>query len=151
MSYAKTHTALVAVNATLNLSEFQTRRLPNLKEVAKLNNRQRMRATNAEIREWLLANGYDDVWFKPHTARNDVVYCRHNKYYATDLWNLFDGICFDYEGNVVFLQMKTNSWAKAEPIRKFLESRKIKVMVFNYTNKLKSSNGKWEIYMREYQ
>ena len=117
-----------------------------------MNNRQRMRATNKRVREWLLENKYDDIWFKAHTVRTDVVTTQYGKYLATDLWNLFDGICFDKNGNIVFLQMKTNGWAKEKPIEVFLKRRNnLRVLVLNVTNVLKECNGKWKVKVREYQ
>lgn len=117
-----------------------------------MNNRERMRASNKRVREWLLEHGYDDIWFKAHSAKNDLVTTRYGKYWATDLWNLFDGICFDRYGDIVFLQMKTNGWAKEKPIELFLQRRNnLKVLVLNVTNVLKECNGKWIVKVREYQ
>ena len=55
-----------------------------------MHNRQRMRISNRKVVEKLILDGYDDIWLKPHTARNDTVYTQERKYLATDLWNLFD-------------------------------------------------------------
>lgn len=114
-----------------------------------MNNRQRMRASNFLVREWLLQNNYDNIWFKPHTARNDIVFTQNGKYLATDLWNLFDGICTG--GNTVFfLQMKTNAWAKEKEIKQWIDKINCHVLVFNVTNKCKQCNGKYKVFMREY-
>lgn len=115
-----------------------------------MNNRQRMRTSNRMIREWLLDNNYDDIWFKAHTKRNDRVYTQRGTYLATDLWNLFDGICFDVARNITFLQMKTNAWPKEEPIKRWVGANCHKVLVLNCTNRLKESRGKWMIKVREY-
>lgn len=117
-----------------------------------MHNRDRMRASNTLVREWLLTNKYDQIWFKPHTARNDVVYTQTGKYLATDLWNLFDGMCLDPAGFIVFLQMKTNAWAKEKPIKDFVKKMKgCYALSFNVNNKLKGCNGKYKVFVRDYQ
>ena len=110
-----------------------------------------MRASNKLVREWLLSNGYDDIWFKPHVKRNDIVFTQKGKYLATDLWNLFDGVCTNPSIGVVFLQMKTNNWAKALPLEKFASKNKVNIVSFNVTNKLKDSKGKYKVFVRYYQ
>lgn len=111
-----------------------------------------MRASNRKVREWLLANGYDDIWFKPHTKKSDAVFTQHGMYRATDLWNLFDGICTGGFGKGMFyLQMKTNAWADQKPIHKFISSHpQTNVLVFNVTNALKECNGKYKVFVRQY-
>ena len=59
----------------------------------RLHTRQRMRSSNRKAVLWLLKNGYDDIWLKPHGRRHDLVYNTGEWYRALDLWNLFDGIC----------------------------------------------------------
>lgn len=101
------------------------------------------------VREWLLKNNYDQIWFKPHTKRNDLVFCQGRTYLATDLWNLFDGMCFDYSGALCFLQMKTNAWADEKRFKEFRRRYQIdKILSFNVSNKLKSSNGKYKVHVR---
>ena len=115
-----------------------------------MNNRERMRASNKLAVKHLLANNFDDIWLKAHSARNDMVYCQDRKYLATDLWNLFDGICFG-KNRAYYIQVKTNSWAAEEPILKFLKTHSVNVIVVNVTNKLKSCKGKYKVFTREYQ
>lgn len=92
------------------------------------------------------------MWFKPHTARNDVVFTQKGKYLATDLFNLFDGICIDNSGYIVFLQMKTNSWAKEKPIKDFVNKiRAGYALSFNVTNKLRECNGRYKVFVRNYR
>jgi hypothetical protein len=131
-----------------------------LKKERKMNNRERMRASNKLAVKHLLKNGYDEIWLKPHTARNDLVYCQDRKYLATDLWNLFDGICFGEDlievdetnrNKAYYIQVKTNAWATEEPILKFLKTHSVNVIVINVTNKLKSCKGKYKVFTREYQ
>ena len=105
-----------------------------------------MRATNRLAVDYLLKEGYDQIWLKPHTKFKDIVYCKSGNYRATDLWNLFDGICIGF-GTVLYIQIKTNAWAKAEPIESFIEKSGIKVLVLNAKKK---SNGRYEIAQREY-
>ena len=121
-----------------------------LKRRKKLNNRERMRASNRLARIELLSLGYDDVWLKPHTARNDMVYCQDKKYLATDLWNLFDGICFG-KHRPFFIQIKTNNWAAEKPIKDFLKTHYVDVIVINVTNRIKACKGKYKVFMREYR
>ena len=83
-----------------------------------------MRSSNRKAVLWLLKNGYDDIWLKAHGRRLDLIYTTGEWYRALDLWNLYDGICFDDIGRIILIQIKTNSWAKAEPIREFLKSKK---------------------------
>ncbi len=113
-----------------------------------MNNRLRMRASNKLVREWLLKNGYDDIWFKPHTKRNDLVFTQKGKYLATDLWNLFDGLCF-LNGSLRCLQMKTNAWAKQEPLIRFAKKTGLTILSFNVSNQIKSSKGKFQVFVRE--
>jgi len=131
-----------------------------LKWRKKLNNRERMRASNKLAVNHLLKNGYDDIWLKPHSARNDLVYCQDRKYLSTDLWNLFDGICFGEDlievdetgrNKAYYIQVKTNAWATEEPILKFLKTHSVNVIVINVTNKLKICKGKYKVFTREYQ
>ena len=118
----------------------------------KTRNRKVMYATNKEVREWLLKEDYDEIWFKPHTKRSEYVFSSKGHYLATDLWNLFDGMCFNPNGKIVLLQMKTNNWAKEEPIKKFCSTHNnIMVIVFNRTNRPVDQLGKWKLHMRFYK
>ena len=106
-----------------------------------------MRVSNRKAVLWLLENGYDDIWLKPHGRRHDLVYNTGEWYRALDLWNLFDGICFDREGNLVLLQIKTNAWAKEQPIKDFL-SDKNNLIALSINVKY---GKKWTINIREYK
>ena len=113
-----------------------------------MNTRERMRSSNRKAVLWLLEKSYDDIWLKPHGRRHDLVYTRGEWYRALDLWNLFDGVCFDEHGNVIFIQIKTNAWANAKNIEDFLINKKnIIVLVLN-VNRRKS---KWHVDVREYK
>uniref|UniRef100_A0AAT9JA81 ORF72 n=1 Tax=Nitrosopumilaceae spindle-shaped virus TaxID=3065433 RepID=A0AAT9JA81_9VIRU len=106
-----------------------------------------MRASNLLVRKWLLENEYDEIWFKPHSKRNDLVFTQKGNYLATDLWNLFDGMCFKY-GTLWFLQNKTNAWAKEKPIRDFIKRHPLNVLIFNVTDKLKECKGHYKVFVR---
>ena len=113
-----------------------------------MNSRQRMRFSNRKAVNWLLENGYDDIWLKAHTKRTDLVYTLGEWYRALDLWNLFDGICFDKGGNLILLQIKTNAWAKEQPFIDFLSNKKhLKILSIN----VKGKNRKWEVKTRDYE
>ena len=70
-----------------------------------MNPRERMRQSNRRAVNYLLSKGYDDIWLKPHGRRQDLVYTLGEWYRALDLWNLFDGICFDPDGNIILIQI----------------------------------------------
>ena len=107
-----------------------------------------MRVSNRKAVHWLLGNGYDDIWLKPHGRRHDLIYTRGEWYRALDLWNLFDGICFDKEGNVVLIQIKTNAWASEKNIKDFLRDKKnVIVLVLNVNRR----ESKWGVHVREYK
>jgi len=106
-----------------------------------------MRASNRKAVLWLLKNGYDDIWLKAHTRRHDLIYTTGEWYRALDLWNLFDGICYDEGGNVVFIQIKTNAWATEDPIFEFMRDKNnIKVLSINVYKK----KGRWDVKVRAY-
>jgi hypothetical protein len=113
-----------------------------------MNNRQKMRNSNRKAVEHLLNLGYDDIWLKPHTRRHDLNYCQGAWYRSLDLWNLFDGICISPSGIITFLQIKTNAWAKADPILKWVARVKgIEVLVIN----VKHTYRKYEVLLRCYK
>jgi len=113
-----------------------------------MNPRERMRFSNRKAVLWLLENGYDEIWLKAHTKRLDLIYTIGDWYRALDLWNLFDGICFNKDGGIVFLQIKTNAWAKEQPIIDWLSDKnKLIVLVIN----VKGKGRKWEVRTRIYE
>ena len=106
-----------------------------------------MRASNRRAVMWLLKEGYDDIWLKPHGRRQDLVYTRGEWYRALDLWNLFDGICFDEGGNIVLIQIKTNAWPPSQPIFDFMRDKNnMKVLCINVFRK----EGRWDVKVRAY-
>ncbi len=72
---------------------------------------------------------------------------------AQDIWNLFDGICLNKDNKqfgIVFLQMKTNAWAKDKPFKDFQSKYACEILSFNVTNKLAECKGKYKVFVREY-
>lgn len=112
-----------------------------------MNPRERMRASNRRAVNHLLSKGYDDVWLKAHGRRQDLIYTLGEWYRALDLWNLFDGICFDKEGNIILIQIKTNSWAQEQPIKDFLKDKQNLIAL---SINVKGSGKKWEVLTRQY-
>jgi hypothetical protein len=112
-----------------------------------------MRSSNRKVVLYLLDKGYTEIWLKAHGRRHDLIYkdnTSNSWYRALDLWNLFDGICIDPWGNLVFLQLKTNSWAKEAPLLAWVKKVKhSKVMSLNckYSTTLKN----WTILERTYK
>ena len=111
-----------------------------------MHNRQRMRFSNRKAVLWLLKNGYDDVWLKAHTKRTDLTYTQGEWYRVIDLWNLFDGICFDEGGNIVLIQIKTNAWPPNKPILDFIADKKnVKVLAINVFK----VGSRWDVKVRD--
>ena len=111
-----------------------------------------MRNSNRIAKEWMLKNGYDDIWFKQHTRHKDTIYTQHYNYKATDLWNLFDGICLDGSHYLVFFQISTNSFHKDEPYIEWMR-RKINFGVHDNIKCLlivvKLKNRRWVVETKE--
>ena len=106
-----------------------------------------MRISNGHATKFLLKNGYNQIWLKAHTKFKDRVQCQDSRYYALDLWNLFDGLCFDSKGYLWAIQIKTNAWAKASDIVDFQKNYKIKSIVLN----VKKSGSRWKVLERKYE
>jgi len=94
--------------------------------------RDKMRDNNTLAREWLINKGYTQIWLKQHTRHLDMVW-DHNtapegqeqqvlKYMAQDMWNLFDGICFDSNGTLTFLAIGI-TFKKIPELEAFLEGK----------------------------
>ena len=107
-----------------------------------------MRSSNRKAVLHLLKLGYDEIWLKPHTRRQDLIYTIGEWYRAIDLWNLFDGVCFDSDGNLILLQIKTNAWAKEKPIKDFLLDKNHLIALSLNVNR---HENKWVVSAREYK
>lgn len=114
-----------------------------------LNTRQRMRYSNKKAREWMLKNGMDDIWFKAHGKRHDLVYSRTGNYRCLDLWNLFDGICI-FDGRPVFFQVKTNAWANSIRLIQWVKTHMMGVYVLSINVKGSERHG-WKVMGRIYE
>ena len=111
-----------------------------------MNPRQRMRVSNGHATKYLLQQKYNHIWLKAHTRFKDKVQCQDVRYYALDLWNLYDGLCFDSKGVLWAIQIKTNAWAKASDIIEFQKDHKIKCIVLN----VKKQGSRWYVHERKY-
>ena len=60
----------------------------------------------------------------------DFVYDKKNHWYrCTDYWNLFDGMGFDEDGILWFIQIKTSSFPPTQPLNLFCQKHpELKVM-----------------------
>ena len=113
-----------------------------------------MRKSNSYVREWLLKNRFDHVWFKPHRDGRkkqnwEMVYRSNGEIYGQlDIFNLWDGLCFDPTGTLVMFQVKTGSWASEKKIKKFMKNKSGFIgMVFNVRKK----DNRWKVFVREYR
>jgi len=61
------------------------------------------------------------MWYRNHT---EIKQCM-------DYWNLFDGMCYNKDGFLFFIQIKTNQWASEKAINRFMEKRHLNVIVIN--------------------
>jgi len=103
-----------------------------------MNKRERMRASNKLVRKWLLENNYDQIWFKPHGKRNDLVFTKRGNYLAQDIWNLFDGLAINSEGYLALLQMSTTQWHSKKKYEDFAKKVKgVEILNFMVTDKRK--------------
>ena len=87
-----------------------------------------MNHTNRMARQWLIANKYDYIWFKPHRdlrKKSNVEWYWHDgtMIQQTDLWNLFDGICIDRSGTITFIQTTTTNYHPEDPYREFMKGK----------------------------
>lgn len=93
--------------------------------------------SNAKVLDWLLEHGFTFVWFHPHPRFADVVHVNQDsKIYAKDIFNLFDGIAIDTCGDVVFFQVKSNSWEGHKEVTKWCVGKKVKALFFNVKDRI---------------
>jgi hypothetical protein len=110
-----------------------------------------MRNTNRLAREWLFANGYDYIYFKPHKdfrkrKNQEVYFTKQGNFYQTDFYNLFDGFCFDKNGVFTFIQTSTTNYHKIDPYVEFLKGKFGFRVLFLKAVKI---NKRWHIKTRE--
>lgn len=104
----------------------QEQKIPGVHDT--VSRRDTMRNTNRMAQEWLLQNGYDYIWLKPHmdgrkNRHKETYLTTRGRFYQTDLYNLFDGICFDKTGRTVFLQLSTNKFHPVLRYEKFFSDK----------------------------
>lgn len=65
---------------------------------------------------------------------------------------MFDGLCFDDQGNMIALDLKTNKWGNKERIEKFLKDRQysFRVLSFNVNNQKKECKGHYKVFVRTF-
>lgn len=93
-----------------------------------MNKRQQMRVSNSYAIPWLLDNGYDNIYLKPHRdprkkKNKDWIITKEERYQITDFYNLFDGFCYDKDGNFVWFQISTQNWHQQQPYEEFLKGK----------------------------
>lgn len=69
-----------------------------------VNTRSKMQRTNSKVRLWLIANGYNDIYFFPHSRFSKDYHISHP---PSKLKADFDGIATK-ENTVTFFQCKSN-------------------------------------------
>ena len=94
--------------------------------------RDTMRDNNTLSREWLIKKGYTQIWLKQHNRHLDQVWDHNSapegediqvlKYMAQDMFNLFDGICFDSNGSLTFLAIGI-AFKKIPQLETFLKGK----------------------------
>ena len=93
-----------------------------------MNNRQRMYQSNYKARSYILKEMKGThVYFKEHTKRKSRFFNldrdgKENFYFATDFFNVFDGLCF-IDGSLCFFQIKTNAWPSSTELDNFLADK----------------------------
>lgn len=107
-----------------------------------------MRKSNEHARIWMLENGFDDIWFKMHVRRHDLVYSRQSNYKCLDLYNLFDGMAW-LDGRPVFFQIKTNNWANQNPLRHWAQTHMQGMFVLSIN--VKKVKSRWVVKNRLYE
>lgn len=102
-----------------------------------------MRDNNNTARDFLIRQGYQDIWLKPHTRYKDWVWShgeydkngkfRVIKYTTMDLWNLFDGMCWK-DGKLHFLAI-SNKFKKITETEQFIRNKTgFSVLMIKVTN-----------------
>lgn len=94
-------------------------------------------------------HGMDDIWFKSHGKRHDLVYANKGNYKCLDLWNLFDGICW-WGDSPVFFQTKTNSWANSNTLIAFIKNKLFGIKILSINVQGTEKKG-WAVKARLYE
>jgi hypothetical protein len=106
--------------------------------------KQGMVDNNKLARTWLVKNGFEEVWLKPHPKYPDIVWKKLVnddtkqvlKYHARDIWNHFDGMCWR-DGILYFLAV-SDRWKGIDEIKEFISTkRSVNVIVIKVHPKTK--------------
>ena len=110
----------------------------------KKSNRKVMVDNNTLAREWMIKQGYTDIWLKQHTKHLDHVWghdaspdegiLQVTKYMAQDIWNLFDGLAIHPNKTVTFLAIGV-VFKKIKELEQFLEDKKGMCVIMIRVNK----------------
>ena len=95
--------------------------------------------SNGKVREWLLTHGFTFIYFHPHPPQyrlDKITVSKDRTFYAKDLFGLFDGMALDSKNEVVFFQVKTNSWDGMKEIAEWVKGRRIKAILFNVRDRI---------------
>lgn len=101
------------------------------------NKRSQMQESNRQARKFLFAEGFDAIWMKSHTdsrrGGSDYYYLSLDQKakQCTDVFNLFDGCCYDADGQFWWVQIKTDQWPPEEPIKNFMIGKSTNIMAIN--------------------
>lgn len=87
----------------------------------------KMRRVHQKARKYLEEMGYK-VYICPHTMS------------IKDIWNLFDAVCINKHGEILFVQIKTNTYGKIKPLSDFVfeylsYSKEVKVAILRYKDR----------------
>ena len=95
-----------------------------------INTRAKMRRSNKRAKDYLLSVGYDFVYLQQHTRWDTFTYFQNSTIRSKDIAGVFDGFAIN-DGDVFFLQVKTNSWAGWKKFREFCEKYDLNALMFN--------------------
>lgn len=88
--------------------------------------------SNSKAVEWLLEHGFTWVWLHPHPRHPDRIRVSKTlSVMSRDIFGLFDGICIDSKGSIIFIQVKTNSWDGLKNIQQWSANREVKSVFIN--------------------
>ncbi len=113
----------------------------------KITRRDVMRSNNDLAREFLIKEGYTQIWLKNHGKYPEWVWMMGHetedgkmavvKYASNDIWGLFDGICIHPNGKIMFLAV-SDRFKEIDKITHFIQDKTgFMVMVIKVNKKLK--------------
>ena len=90
----------------------------------KPSNRKAFGDSNKAAIKWLHVRGFRDVILATHCRHHDMWYNPGKIERCMDYWNHWDGMCFDSEGNLWFIQIKTSNWPSDEFLLNWISKHK---------------------------